>query len=1013
MKSIKVRGAKKHNLKDINVDIPKNKLVVFTGVSGSGKSSLALDTIYAEGQRRYVESLSSYARQFLGVQSKPEVDSIEGLSPAIAISQKKPFHNPRSTVGTITEIYDFLRLLFARIGHPHCPQCGKEVSRQSVDEIVDSIYEEVVKDNNSKKGIRIVVLAPVIKDRKGEYSALFENLKKQGFSRARVDGEIRSLDDDFVLIKTNRHTIEAVIDRLVLTKDKNNQSRLTNAVSQTLNLAGGEVIVSEVLDSGFDFPEKPKETEDHLFSELFACPNCNISLQELEPRSFSFNSPHGACQECEGLGTKLRVDEEQIYNPKLSIDEGGILPLSNVTTNDTWYRKLLLAVADEHGFELSQPLGTLSKSKMEILTHGTGRKKYLVKGRNRKGKKTSFRETFGGVVAEIERRHEETSSNRARQRIERYMFQETCPRCNGARLKDESLAVTVLDKNIAEVTEMSIKDAVGWVNTLKCSGEACPAATQDTNVAAPHGAPRNQRGLKSATSKDMNISVREQTIAAPIIREISTRLNFLNSVGLSYITLNRPAASLSGGEAQRIRLASQIGSGLSGVVYVLDEPSVGLHHRDMEKLITTLKNLRDLDNTVLVVEHDPLTIQEADHIIDFGPGGGKWGGTVTAEGTAEEIMNTDGSITGDYLAGRKHVTVPKSQSAGRRTNPNSKYQNKKKENIEDKKLTVVGAREHNLKDIDVEIPLGKFVVVTGVSGSGKSTLVQETLHRSLRRELGLKIEKSPGDHDGILGYEHIDKIYEIDQSPIGQSPRSNPATYTKAFDYIRDAFARTKEARLRGFDKGYFSFNTKGGRCEACEGQGEEKIEMQFLPDIYVTCEVCDGARYSREVLDIKYRGKNIKEILDMTVGEALSFFDRIDPLVRRLQTLSDVGLEYIQLGQPAPTLSGGEAQRIKLAKELSKKPRGHTFYILDEPTIGLHPDDLNKLLDVLHRLVSKGNTVLVIEHNLDLIKNSDWIIDLGPEGGEGGGEVIFTGTPENILDHTDTSYTAQALKTL
>ncbi|MEA2020103.1 MAG: excinuclease ABC subunit UvrA [Patescibacteria group bacterium] len=979
MKEIKVRGARKHNLKNIDVDIPKNQLVVFTGVSGSGKSSLALDTIYAEGQRRYVESLSSYARQFLGVQANPEVESIQGLSPSIAISQKKPFHNPRSTVGTITEIYDFLRLLYSRIGHPHCPQCGKEVMRQSVDEIVDAVYQELVQNetNNSKKGMRVLVLAPLVKDRKGEYSSLFENLKKQGFSRARVDGEVRNLDEDFVLIKTNRHSIEAVVDRLVLEnlsrssgKDRasSQASRLTDAISQALNLAGGEVIVFKVLDKTFDFPEKPKEMEDHLFSELFACPNCNINLQELEPRSFSFNSPHGACPECEGLGTKLKVDKKQILNPRLSIDEGGILPLSQLTIKNTWYQKHLASVGREHGFNLDQPLGTLTSKQKEVLIEGTGNQEYLVRGRNRKGEKTSFTETFPGLIKKIEERHEETNSSRIRNHLEKYMFQETCPRCNGTRLKKESRSVTIGGKNIAELTADSIKNSLNWIENLS-----------------------------------KNISEREKTISKPITREILSRLKFLNSVGLSYLTLDRAASTLSGGEAQRIRLASQIGSGLSGVVYVLDEPSVGLHNRDMKKLVSTLKGLRDLDNTVVVVEHDPLTIRKADYVIDFGPGGGKWGGKVVAKGSPKDIESSKNSITGDYLTGKKKVTAPKLQMS------NSKLQ-KQKDNPKDKKLTVVGAREHNLKNIDVEIPLGKFVCVTGVSGSGKSTLVQETLHRSLRRELNLKIEQPPGEHDGLLGTELIDKVYEIDQSPIGQSPRSNPATYTKAFDYIRKAFARTKEARLRGFDKGYFSFNTKGGRCETCEGQGEEKIEMQFLPDVYVTCEVCNGARYSREVLEIKYRGKTIKDILEMTVGEALIFFDRIDPLVRRLKTLSDVGLDYIQLGQPAPTLSGGEAQRVKIAKELSKKPRGHTFYILDEPTIGLHPDDLNKLLVVLHRLVARGNTVLVIEHNLDLIKNSDWIIDLGPEGGEGGGEVIFAGTSEKILDHK-TSYTARALR--
>ncbi|MFW6143464.1 MAG: excinuclease ABC subunit UvrA [Patescibacteria group bacterium] len=972
---IKVRGAREHNLKNIDVEIPKGKFVTFTGVSGSGKSSLALDTIFAEGQRRYIQSLSSYARQFLGSQAKPDVDQIEGLSPAIAISQKKPFHNPRSTVGTITEVYDFFRLLFARIGHPHCPQCGREVKRQSLDEITASVLQVLEEEADSSKGARILVLAPVVKDKKGEYSALFENMKKQGFLRARIDGEVRQIDEDFVLIKTNRHTIEIITDRLVISKKDLESTtetiaRLKEAIAQALELAEGEVIVSQVQDGSFDFPEKPKKLEDYLFSERFACPVCNLSLEEPEPRTFSFNSPHGACPKCDGLGTILRADPEQAINPRLTVNEGGILALSSLTTNDTWYRRKIEAVAEEKDIDLDKNIGDLSKEKQDILLHGCGDEEFLVKGRNRQGKKTSFEESFAGILVKIESRYQTTDSNRIRKQLERYMYEETCPACQGTRLKPSSISVTVRGKNIAEIAEQSIEDLKEWTEDLAQS--------------------------------DIDISDREHSIAEPILREINARLKFLNSVGLSYLNLNRSAATLSGGEAQRIRLASQIGSGLSGVLYVLDEPSVGLHQRDMAKLINTLKDLRDLDNTVVVVEHDAQTIRGSDWVIDFGPGGGKLGGEVIAGGTPKDISVNKESLTGDYLAGRKKVKIVDIEDSFELSNPEEK--------IKEGELTLVGGREHNLKNIDVNFPFNKFICVTGVSGSGKSTLVMDTLYPSLRGELNRRVYSAPGDHDGLLGAEKIDKVYEIDQSPIGQSPRSNPATYTGAFDYIREAFARTREARLRGFDVGQFSFNTKGGRCEACEGQGVEKIEMQFLPDVYVTCEVCEGQRYNESTLEIKYRGKNIKEILDMTVSEALNFFSRIKLLTRRLETLSNVGLGYLELGQPAPTLSGGEAQRVRLAKELSKRPKGHTFYILDEPTIGLHPDDLTKLLSVLHHLVDRGNTVLVIEHNLDVIKSADWIIDLGPEGGEDGGEVIFSGTPKEIIE-CEKSYTGQALK--
>ncbi len=976
-KNIEIKNASEHNLKSVDLQIPKNKLVVFTGVSGSGKSSMALDTIYAEGQRRYVESLSSYARQFLGVHSKPEVESIQGLSPAIAISQKKPFHNPRSTVGTITEVYDYLRLLFSRIGHPHCPECGREVQRQSAQEIVDAVLSDFGK-SYPKAGYRLLILAPLVKDKKGEYTNLFENMQKKGFTRVRVDGQIRKVSEDFVLLKNNRHTIEAVVDRIIINKDNVDDdslySRLFDSITQALNLSGGELVVSEVKDSSFEFPEKPEEMEDHLYSELFACPDCNISLQELEPRSFSFNSPHGACPRCDGLGTIFKVDEESLYSSLLSVNEGGVYPFSSQLVHDTWYKRLVKAVAVEQNIDLDQEFRNMSDKDKEILTWGTGDKEYLVSGRNRHGKMTSFKRAFHGFTAEVQRVYNETNSDRRRSEMEKFMVRKECPKCSGSRLKKEARSVAILGKNIAQVTDMNIENTLIWSKAL-----------------------------------GKEVSVREREISAPIVREIFTRLRFLNSVGLSYLTLSRAAATLSGGEAQRIRLASQIGSGLSGVVYVLDEPSVGLHYRDMNKLMDTLKYLRDLDNTVVVVEHDQIAIEEADCIVDFGPGGGRLGGEVVATGSPEEIKEMD-TLTGDYLAGRKRVVVEQSGRVGAAPGGRPSDVDDTPPPQDQSELQIINASHHNLKNIDVQIPFHKFTCVTGVSGSGKSTLVLETIHRALRRELGMRIDQAPGKHDGIIGAEAIDRVYEVDQSPIGQTPRSNPATYTKAFDYIRKAFARTKTARMKGFDKGHFSFNTKGGRCEACQGQGVEKIEMQFLPDVYVTCEVCDGARYNREALEVEYRGKTIKDVLDMTVDEALSFFSRIDPLQKRLQLLSDVGLGYIQLGQPAPTLSGGEAQRVKLAKELSKSPKGHTFYILDEPSIGLHPHDLVKLLRVLHRLVARGNTVLVIEHNLDIIRNADWLIDLGPEGGEAGGEIVFTGTPEEIVD-CEKSYTGRALE--
>jgi len=977
---ISIRGAREHNLKNISLDIPKNKLVVFTGVSGSGKTSLAMDTIFAEGQRRYVESLSSYARQFLGVLKKPDVDRIEGLSPAIAIDQKAISHNPRSTVGTTTEVYDFLRLLFARIGHPHCPRCGREIAPQSPQQIVDRILAESRERRVEARGRRLMILAPVVRDRKGEYSTLFKNLKKQGYQWVRVDGKIYSLDEELVLIKTNRHTIDAVVDKIIVQSAKGKaqsliRRRLTDSVEKALRLANGLVVVSEIKDASFEFPEKPQKFEDHLYSEKFACPVCNISLPNLEPRSFSFNSPHGACPACQGLGTQLKIDPNLVVNPRLSVNEGGILPWSKVLERDTWFSRVLRTVAREEGIDLDARIGELPKKDLNKLLYGTGRRLYAVSGRDKYGKTTIFNIRFEGVIPNLERRYLQTESDYIRSEIEKYMIKEPCPECNGTRLKKEALAVTVCGKNIAEVTAMSIKRASEWVGELKAKSQKPKA----------------------------KLSEREMAIAEPIVKELSARLKFLNDVGLSYLTLDRASATLSAGEAQRIRLASQIGSGLSGVLYVLDEPSIGLHHRDQGRLVRTLKELRDLGNTVIVVEHDPQTILAADWVVDFGPGAGEKGGKVVAEGSPSQIMANKDSLTGQYLSGKRNV---KAQMSNVKTT--SQMSNLSKLG----KLVIEGCSEHNLKNITVEIPLGKLVCVTGVSGSGKSTLVNETLYRALRAQLGLRIEQKPGEFKKLSGWENIQRIVNIDQSPIGRTPRSNPATYTKTFDYIRQLFAETRDAKIRGYRPGRFSFNVRGGRCEACRGEGQIKIEMQFLPDVYVDCEVCGGKRYNRETLEVEYKGKNIAEVLEMSVDEALEFFSSIPPIRHHLQTLADVGLGYIKLGQPAPTLSGGEAQRVKLARELSKRQTGRTFYLLDEPTTGLHFADLEKLLQCLRRLVVAGNTVLIIEHNLDVIKNADWIIDLGPEGGDEGGEIVAVGTVEDIIRNKK-SYTGQALKEL
>jgi excinuclease ABC subunit A len=959
---ISVRGAREHNLKNIDLEIPKNKLVVFTGVSGSGKTSLAMDTIFAEGQRRYVESLTSYARQFLGVLKKPDVERIDGLSPAIAIDQKGISHNPRSTVGTVTEIYDYLRLLFARIGHPHCPNCKEEIAPQSAQQIADQVLSWPI---NKKRGLRLMILSPVVHDRKGEYSTLLANLKKQGYTQVRVDGQVSKIDTDLVLIKTNRHDIDVVVDKLVVKRvTKESKRRLTDSLEKALRLADGLVIVSKIRDRSFDLPTIPKNLEDKLYSEKYACPNCNISLPELEPRMFSFNSPQGACPSCEGLGSKLRIDSDLIVNPRLSVNEGGILPWSKVLERSGWWARVIRCVAKAEEIDLDARIGKLPPKDLKKLLYGTGGKRYRIEGKNRHGEKTLFSTHFEGVIPNLERRYRQTDSDYIRREIEKYMVNEPCPSCKGSRLRDEALSVTIRGRNLSDVTKMMIKNTQEWALMLK----------------------QKQNGLTE----------KEQQIARPIMEELVSRLKFLNDVGLSYLSLDRPARTLSSGESQRIRLASQIGTGLSGVLYVLDEPSVGLHQRDQSRLINTLKRLRDLGNSVLVVEHDEATIRAADWLVDFGPGAGEQGGQVVAEGTPTQIEKNKNSLTGQYLSGKRKVQSAKVKG----TTQSSKVA----------KLTIIGCREHNLKNITVEIPLGKLVCVTGVSGSGKSTLVNDTLYRALRAHFGLKIAELPGDYDQLTGTEQIDKLVNIDQSPIGRTPRSNPTTYTKTFDDIRHLFSQTKEAKIRGYSPGRFSFNVKGGRCEACQGEGQLKIEMQFLPDVYVNCELCKGARYNSETLQVRYKGQTIADVLEMSIDEARKFFAAIPTISRRLQTMIDVGLGYIKLGQPAPTLSGGEAQRIKLSRELGKRQTGKTFYLLDEPTTGLHFEDLNKLLSSLRRLVDVGNTVLVIEHNLDVIRNADWIIDLGPEGGDEGGKIVAEGTVEDIIRHPK-SYTGKALK--
>ncbi len=928
--SIIVRGAREHNLKNIDVVIPRDKLVVITGVSGSGKSSLAFDTIYAEGQRRYVESLSAYARQFLGRMEKPDVDYIEGLSPAISIDQKGPSRNPRSTMGTVTEIYDYLRLLFARVGHPFCPICGREIAMQTVQQIVDAVLA-------LPEASRLMILAPLVKDRKGEYQAVFDDLRKAGYARVRVDGQIHDLAEEFQLDKNRKHSIEAVVDRLVIGQS-DSRSRIADSVETALKLGAGVVLVSIV------------DGEELLFSEHFACVSCGISLGEIAPRTFSFNSPHGACLTCTGLGFKQELDPDLIIpNKNLSLAEGAIQPYQS----GYWYLEQLDEVARRHGFSLYTPVKDLSEEQLKLILYGEGGE--VVTYRNRFGRVRRYSNGYEGVIPRLERLYRDTESENSRLALERYMTARDCPVCQGKRLKPESLAVTIGGKNIMDISAMSVSQATEWVGTLS---DGQPAV----------------------------LSAREQMIAHQILKEISSRLGFLENVGLDYLTLERPSSTLSGGEAQRIRLATQIGSGLMGVLYICDEPTVGLHPADDYRLIETLKRLRDLGNTILVVEHDEAMMRSADHIIDLGPGAGEHGGRIIATGNLADIMSATESSTGRYLSGAKQIPLPAKRRPG-----------------SGEELVIKGARQNNLKNIDVHIPLGQFVGVTGVSGSGKSTLIDDVLSKKLAQLIYRSRERA-GDCDGVLGVEHIDKVINIDQSPIGRTPRSNPATYTGLFTPIRELFATVPEARMRGYAPGRFSFNVKGGRCEACLGEGFTQIEMQFLPDVTVPCEVCRGKRYNREALEIRFKGKNITEVLDMTVEQALAFFEHFPKVKGKLTTLHDVGLGYIRLGQPAPTLSGGEAQRVKLATELSRRSTGRTLYILDEPTTGLAFEDVAALLQVLQRLVDAGNTVVVIEHHLDVIKNADYLIDLGPGAGDRGGYIVATGTPEEVAQEASSA---------
>jgi excinuclease ABC subunit A len=928
-----VHGAREHNLKDITVRLPRHALICVTGLSGSGKSSLAFDTIYAEGQRRYVESLSAYARQFLQMMEKPDVDSIDGLSPAISIDQKTTSRNPRSTVGTVTEIYDYLRLLYARVGRPHCPVCGRPIAGQSIEAIVDQVLR-------LPEGSKFTVNAPVVRDRKGEYKDLLEQLRGEGFTRVKVDGEQRLLDEEIELDKKFKHTIEVIVDRLTMKPDL--RHRLFDSIETALQLADGLATVDNV-DTG----------EEQTFSERFACPVHGVGLPELQPRIFSFNSPHGACPRCTGLGAQQEIDPDLLVpDPELSVSEGALVPWS--VGNSTYYESVIQAIADRYEIDVDKPWRELTEEQQNLFLYGTDGDKVYVTYRNRMGRRRAYMLAFEGIVPSLERRYRETDSAGQRERIEEYMSFRPCPVCKGARLKPEVLAVTVGERNIHQFTQMSVTRAAEFLESLE-------------------------------------LTETEELIGRRIIKEIRERLAFLDNVGVGYLQLDRAASTLSGGEAQRLRLATQIGSQLVGVLYILDEPSIGLHQRDNGKLIATLERLRDLGNTVLVVEHDEQMMRAADWLVDMGPGAGEHGGYVVAEGPADSVEATEGSVTGQFLSRERTIAVP----------------DRRAEDVGS--FWVRGASQHNLKSIDVEFPVAKFITVTGVSGSGKSTLVNEIVYKALANRLH-RMRVKPGEHLGCEGIECFDKVIDIDQSPIGRTPRSNPATYTDLFTPIRELYAQTPDAKVRGYKQGRFSFNVRGGRCETCKGDGTIKIEMHFLPDVYVPCETCGGKRYNRETLEVRFKGKSIADVLDMSVEEALKFFAKIPKIRRRLQTLHDVGLDYIKLGQPATTLSGGEAQRVKLAKELSKVATGRTLYILDEPTTGLHFADIEKLLEVLQRLVDAGNTVLVIEHNLDVIKQADWIVDLGPEGGEAGGEVIATGTPEQVAD-VEESYTGQFLR--
>ena len=937
---IQVRGARQHNLKNIDVDIPRDKLVVLTGLSGSGKSSLAFDTIYAEGQRRYVESLSSYARMFLGQMTKPDVDQIDGLSPAISIDQKSTSHNPRSTVGTVTEIHDYLRLLYSRAGHPHCPRCGKPISRQSIDQMIDAVFQW-------PEGSRLHLMAPLARGRKGEYQKTFADMKAKGFVRVRVDGELRELSEEIKLAKNIKHSIELVVDRIVLRADS--RKRLADSLELCLSMGGGLALVAAELPN--------KSREETLFSQNLACPDCGVSIEELSARMFSFNNPYGACPECGGLGFSQYIDESLMINDEnLTLRQGGLLPIAD--NQQGWYFRHIEAISKAHGFSLDVPIKDLPRKALDDIFYGCGKETFPITYMEPDGSRIrTWMHHWEGLVGNMERRYRETNSEAIKEEFNKYMTTKPCPACNGARLRPESLAVTVGDLNIDQLSRMTVRNCRDFLNSLK-------------------------------------LSSRELIIARRILKEINARLDFLVDVGLDYLTLSRSATTLSGGEAQRIRLATQIGSQLMGVLYILDEPSIGLHQRDNTRLIQSLQHLRDLGNTVLVVEHDEETMMSADYILDVGPGAGEQGGQIVAAGTPQEIMECPESITGQYLSGKKSIPVPETRRPG---NGHS--------------LLIKGAAANNLKHIDVELPLGKFVCVTGVSGSGKSSLINEILYKECARKLN-RAHTVAAANDGIDGLEQLEKVILIDQNPIGRTPRSNPATYTGVFDTIRELFAQTPDAKARGYRAGRFSFNVKGGRCESCQGDGSTRIEMVFLPDVFVPCEVCGGKRYNRETLDVHYRDKNIADVLDMTVDEAVVFFTNLPKIKRKVQTLQDVGLGYIKLGQPATTLSGGEAQRVKLATELARRSNGRSLYILDEPTTGLHTDDVGRLLSILQRLVDNGDTVVVIEHNLHVIKSADWVIDLGPEGGDAGGEIIAAGTPEQVAACSH-SYTGQYLKTV